>query len=230
MTTTEAEWNAVKNSPAPWADFVTDTFFMQVPSSWISDNNDYNFYLNILQGRDDTMRAINDFLGFPTENRNDYTLYLQPDLQLKSSSHAIGYPQVNALMASTPTGAKPYRTNFLVTEPYINKYIEFHELGHCILKWRYRGEKEAINNFIYPYIMHTLGGVDFDYAFATSQGSDVFTPDDAALFWMITANFRNGAQMDYSNSKNDEFRYQHRGYAKVSCGNPSSIKTTGLFD
>lgn len=33
---------------------------------------------------------------------------------------------------------------------------------------------------------------------------------------MITPNFRNGAEMNYSNTTKDEFRYQHRGFAKYA--------------
>ena len=37
------------------------------------------------------------------------------------------------------------------------------------------------------------------------------TPDQAAIHWMVTENFRNGKDMDHSNTEYDEFRYQHRG-------------------
>jgi hypothetical protein len=33
---------------------------------------------------------------------------------------------------------------------------------------------------------------------------------------MVTVNFGNGAEMNYSNTEYDEFRYQHRGYAKYA--------------
>ncbi len=36
-TTTDAEWrNTERNHPAPWADFQTDKFMMQVPASWVN--------------------------------------------------------------------------------------------------------------------------------------------------------------------------------------------------
>merc|ERR1719266_1402115 len=33
---------------------------------------------------------------------------------------------------------------------------------------------------------------------------------------MVTENFRDGKDMDHSNTERDEFRYQHRGYAKYA--------------
>lgn len=43
-----------------------------------------------------------------------------------------------------------------------------------------------------------------------------YAPDDAAVHWMITPNFRDGTEMDHSHTELDEFRYQHRGYAKYA--------------
>ena len=42
------------------------------------------------------------------------------------------------------------------------------------------------------------------------------TPDQAAIHWMVTENFRDGKDMDHSNTDYNEFRYQHRGYAKYA--------------
>ena len=41
-------------------------------------------------------------------------------------------------------------------------------------------------------------------------------PDDAAIHWMITDTFQAGEEMNHSNTEHDEFRYQHRGYAKYA--------------
>jgi hypothetical protein len=43
-----------------------------------------------------------------------------------------------------------------------------------------------------------------------------YTPDDSAVHWMIVPNFRDGNEMDRSNTPFDEFRYQHRGYSKYA--------------
>jgi hypothetical protein len=60
-------------------------------------------------------------------------------------------------------------------------------------------------------------GIDFDTAFINSfPRTGTYTVDNAAIRWMVTENFRNGNEMDYSNTITDEFRYQHRGYAKYA--------------
>ena len=84
----------------------------------------------------------------------------------------------------------------------------------------YRGETEANVNLYYTYILNVKFGKDFDYAFAFSRGQKPgqggLTPDQAAIHWMITENFRDGKDMDHSNTEYDEIRYQHRGYAKYA--------------
>ena len=95
--------------------------------------------------------------------------------------------------------------------------VASHELGHAQLQTIYRGETEASNNFFRAYILNVKFGEDFDYAFANSmEFLPYLTPDQAAIHWMVTENFRNGKEMDHSNTEYDEFRYQHRGYAKYA--------------
>ena len=92
----------------------------------------------------------------------------------------------------------------------------YHELGHAQLMSKYPGETEAINNFMYTFIAHTKFGVGFDKAFNDGQSHSNYGPDDAAVHWMITPNFRAGSEMDHSNTEHDQMRYQHRGYAKYA--------------
>jgi hypothetical protein len=42
------------------------------------------------------------------------------------------------------------------------------------------------------------------------------TPDEAAVDWMVTPQFGAGQEMDYSNTPDDQFRYQQRGYGKYA--------------
>ena len=56
----------------------------------------------------------------------------------------------------------------------------------------------------------------FDQAFNDGQGHSNYTPDQAAVHWMITPNFHGGHEMDRSNTEHDQMRYQHRGYAKYA--------------
>ena len=78
------------------------------------------------------------------------------------------------------------------------------------------GETEAIINFMWTYIRHVKFGDGFNAAFNGGQTHSNYEPDDAAVHWMITPNFRDGKEMDHSNTEYDEFRYQHRGYGKYA--------------
>ena len=73
---------------------------------------------------------------------------------------------------------------------------------------------EAAVNVPYIYVRNVIFGDDIDTATRYSFSSARFGIDAAAINWMIAENFRAGKQMDYSNTEYDEFRYQHRGYAK----------------
>ena len=92
----------------------------------------------------------------------------------------------------------------------------------------------SIINFIFCInlqVMSNVGGQDFDYAFSYSMGGDtgILTPDDAAVDWMVTVNFREGNPME--NDDPNEFQYQPRGYAKYA-GKVSFVEehcTRGLF-
>ena len=78
-------------------------------------------------------------------------------------------------------------------------------------------QTEATCNFYRAYVLNVKFGEDFDYAFANSMSHlPYLTPDQAAIHWMVTENFRDGKDMDHSNTEHDEFRYQHRGYAKYA--------------
>ena len=84
-TTKAAEWNEnLRYAPAPWADFETDKFLMQVPSIWI-ENYNFNHLKQLAQTRDDAMDGVTHFLGLLPSERNNYVLYVQPDLQIRSA-------------------------------------------------------------------------------------------------------------------------------------------------
>ncbi|NNM30819.1 MAG: hypothetical protein HKO57_14970, partial [Akkermansiaceae bacterium] len=64
-STTASEWNSTeRNHPAPWADFQTDKFMMQVSREWIyaMDGADA---VQLMADWDAAMDAINDLIGFP---------------------------------------------------------------------------------------------------------------------------------------------------------------------
>jgi hypothetical protein len=214
--TTPAQWQQRRNAGAPWVDVVSDNFMMQVPSNWVYARDDLT---SLVQAWDVSMQGQSEFFGIPPDKRNDVTLYLQPDVQLRFPWFGIGYPQVNSVFFPG-IDEKGDGKNPLVVDPLMTD-SEFHELGHQQAMSFFRGESEAIVNFPYVYIANTKFGMDFDEAFRRSfdnpdQFKYGFTPDRAAVDWMVTVNFGNGAEMDYSDTEYDEFRYQHRGYAKYA--------------
>lgn len=214
-TTTKVEWdNELRHSPAPWADFVTDKFFMQVPTSWL-DLRDFDYFEDLLIKRDQAMTTSSELVGIPISNRNHFLSYVQPDLHIRADAYGVGYPQINNLVFSGPDGILPSTDHWMVASPYIEDDVFWHELGHCIVPFDYyRGETEAIVHVLYSYIRQVHFGLDFDTAFAGSSEASNFTPDYTMVHWMVTANFRNGKEMDHSNTEEDEMRYQNRGHAK----------------
>ena len=218
-TTTKDEWdNELRYSPAPWADFVTDKFFMQVPTSWLA-LRDFDYFKDFLIKRDQAMTGVSELAGIPIAKRNDYLAYVQPDLHIRAEAFGVGYPQINNLVFSSANGIDANPDHWMITSPYNENPVFWHEIGHCLFGLNhYRGEAEAIVNVLYAYIRQVHVGLDFDTAFAGSFAEhDQYTPDYSMMHWMVTANFRDGKEMNYSETENDEMRYQHRGYAKCKC-------------
>ena len=122
-----------------------------------------------------------------------------------------------------------------------NSDTALHELGHALSLGRsmYPGERESIVHVPYTFASNEIAGNDIDTAFDNSistklqcrGGTDPngcksyqystnrlpnMNIDQAATDWMVRPNFRNGLEMDRSNTETDEVRYQHRGHAKYA--------------
>jgi len=131
--------------------------------------------------------------------------------------NGTGYPQVNSGLKVGPDGPL-HMDSYLVIDPYLN-WIEFHELSHCNLRSnQYRGEREAVVNFPFTHVRNVHMNEDLDVAFSLSipQSNGAFTTDNAAIDWMVTTEFRDGEEMNYSNTYLDQFKYQNRGSAKYA--------------
>jgi len=214
--TTAEDWKRRRTAPGPWADFETDKFMMQVPSSWIYAYEDPQ---TLMETWDKAMDGFSELLGYPPEKRNRTVLYQQVDTQIRHGAYGIGYPQINNTYNPHDKNTDGNANNWLLTDPTAFE-VDFHELGHAELISMFRGETESIVNFPHAYMRNVKFGVDFDQAFRQSFGPSYgalgYAPDDAATNWMVTENFRNGREMDHSNTESDEFRYQQRGYAKYA--------------
>ena len=210
-----AEWSTRRTAPAPWADFETDLFMLNVPRAWIYAYADPESLMN---NYDKSMTGAAEWLGYPAAYRTKKVAFLGVDLHIKASAYGVGYPQVNNLYnAGQDYGGN--HNHWMLRDPAPGWATCYHELGHAQLMSMYPGETEAINNFMYTFIAHTQFGVKFDKAFDDSMGvskEPTYSPDGAASHWMVTQNFRAGKEMDHSSTEFDQMRYQHRGYAKYA--------------
>jgi hypothetical protein len=209
--TTLEEWqNIERKNPAPWADFESDKFMMQVPTSWIYNFNDA---VKLMEDWDKSMDAITELRGLPSVLPKTL-LYVQIDVMMRGNANYPGYPQSNYAYSPNTTeyGNKDH---WMLTGPQNSDWTVFHELGHYSLITKFRGETEALVNFMFVAMQNMKFGMDLDVAFGSSvSGMAQLSLDGVADMWMVTENFRNGNEMNHSNVAGDEFKYQHRGYGK----------------
>ncbi|MEI6412367.1 MAG: M60 family metallopeptidase, partial [Bacteroidota bacterium] len=209
--TTLQNWLTVQRSnPAPWADFESDKYMMQVPRSWI-----YNYAdpVTLMQDWDNRLDVVSKMLGYPAV-RNNTILYLQIDVDIMFGAYGIGNPQINNTY--NPHDIENGNKNHWFLKPGVDFWeTEFHEMGHAQLFSNFPGEGEAAVNLLAAAIYNRLYGMNIDQALGESfDNHPQITRDQAALNWMVTPNFRAGKPMDISNTTKDEVRYQQRGYAK----------------
>ena len=208
-TTSLEEWKTVeRNLPAPWADFQTEKFMMQVPSSWIRKLDDP---VTLMQDWDAAVDAITDLEGFP-RLRGKETLYPQVDVMMPYDFYAPGYPSVN--MTYDPAADYGgYATHHLVRGPQYANYYELHEQGHCFLCPKFPGEVESVVNLLHVAAWNQKFGYSLDEAFRASSGGyekrAYCTLDTTAMAWMTCANFIKGNPMEAV-----ERQYQLKGHAK----------------
>ncbi|MFN5237908.1 MAG: M60 family metallopeptidase [Bacteroidota bacterium] len=209
--TTLQEWLDVqRHNPAPWADFESDKYMMQVPTSWIYN---YSDPVTLMTDWDQRLDVVSRLLGYPAV-RNNTILYLQIDVDIMFGGYGIGNPQINNTY--NPYTVENGNKNHWMLKPGAGFWeTEFHEMGHAQLFSNFPGEGEASVNLLSAAIYNQLYGIDIDVALGKSFDNQAHrTRDQAALNWMVTPNFRAGNPMDISNTTKDEVRYQHRGYAK----------------
>jgi hypothetical protein len=206
--TSLSEWqNTERNFKAPWADFQSDKFMMQVPTSWIYKLNDP---VTLMNKWDASMDAMNDLMGYPYINGKE-TMYPQVDVSSRASVYAPGYPSVN-------TGYDPKKdyggnhTYHLVRGPQYALHYEFHEQGHAYLFEKFGGESESTVNLHHVAVWHQKFGYDIDTAFRGSRGSNntYQTLDTTAMAWMTCFNFCPNKQPMAKAEK----AYQLKGHAK----------------
>ncbi len=208
--TTLHQWQKTeRRHPGPWADFESDKFMMQVPTTWVSK---YEDPITLMKDWDKSMDIVSELFGLPLV-RPKTVLYLQIDVIFRGTANFPGYPQSN--FRYDPYKAEEGNSNhWLLKGPQSSGQTIFHELGHAHLFTKFRGETEAVVNLPFVAVLNRGFGIDLDTALGRSRGTEYISLDQAAIMWMVTENFRKGKPMDISNSQANEVRYQHRGYAK----------------
>ncbi|MFQ6132886.1 MAG: M60 family peptidase N-terminal accessory domain-containing protein [Armatimonadota bacterium] len=202
------EWrNVERHRQAPWADFQSEKFMMQVPTSWIYRLDDP---VTLMKNWDAAMDAMNDLMGLPRVWGKE-TMYLQVDLQNRASVFAPGYPTVNDRY-DPKKEYDGYVDHYLVRGPqYAPDYV-FHEQGHGYLFVKFGGEQESTVNLLHVAVWHQKFGYSLDEAFRASRNfsrNQHRTLDNTAVTWMTSLSFAAKRPMAAG-----EKAYQLKGHAK----------------
>ena len=207
--TTLDDWKKTERvKAAPWADFESDKFMMQVPTSWISK---FETPDKLAADYDKCMDLISEITGRP-KVRSKVVLYHQIDVVMRGSAFFPGYPQSNYNW--DPLGEENgNKDHWFLKGPQFARYELFHEMGHNERITKFKGETEALVNFLYVYVHNRGFELDLDTAFSRSRdGGDRISIERAAVDRMITESFRKGESRNTTNRPGDEVKYQHRGY------------------
>lgn len=205
----DADWNQQRAHQAPWVDFETDTFMMQIPRLWAQQIDDP---VALMGEYDKCMDLYSEITGRP-KVRSKSVLYFQVDVVFRGNAFFPGYPQSNF-------NWKPHRPEirngqrWIIQGPHKAPSVLFHEMGHGHRITKFPGGTEAVVNFPYVYVQNVGYGVELNQAFSKSMGIlDGISIDQAAISRMVSETFRNGQPANTSNRPGDEVKYQHRGYA-----------------
>ena len=206
--TSLAEWqNTQRNYKAPWADFQSDKFMMNVPASWINKLDDP---VTLMKNWDLAMDAMSDLMGLPLV-RGRETMYCQVDLQMRVSVFAPGYPTTNDRY-DPKKDYDGYVNHYLVRGPqYAPDYV-FHEQGHGFGFVKFGGEMESTVNLLHVAVWNQKFGYSLDEAFRASRqmsGNKNRTLDNTAVEWMACLSFAAKRPMEAG-----EKAYQLKGHAK----------------
>jgi len=222
--TTREEWQTVeRRHPAPWADFQSERYMMQVPTSWVAALEAPD---TLMENWDKALDVCSDLMGRPRAFGRE-VLYNQVDLQLRGKAFHPGYPAGNRMYDPTEE-TDGLSKHHLVQGPQVAHNYEFHELGHGFLFPKYAGDQESAVNLPHVAVMHLAFGQDLDVAFSGSRhaDNDTFkTIETAAVEWMMSDNFvADGVMLNF------ERAYQLKGHAKfVDVARLFGWETIGRF-
>lgn len=210
--TSISDWIEVERKhAAPWTDFETDKFMMQVPTSWVYEFEDPK---SLLEAWDKSMDAVSDLLGRP-RIADRHKNYLQFDVIIRGSAYHPGYPMSNTPYdPNAATDGLPKHK--IMQGPQYDQDIHFHELGHEVAISKFVGETEALVNFLYVPVLNKCFDFSLDESFQKSFGpsyNSTVTKDNAIRTRLVAETFHEGSPRNTCSCTKNEVRYQHRGYA-----------------
>jgi hypothetical protein len=148
-TTTNAEWLAIRNHPAPWAELISRNMILTVPSAGIRTLNDPAAVMSLW---DKAMDAAADLASIPRERERAERFVFDCDISA-GYMHA-GYPLMGPV-GEVPTVVTPAKLASSAG------WGQAHEVGHNHQwsDWRFDGTVESTVNLWSVYIMENVFGV-----------------------------------------------------------------------
>jgi len=182
--TSLAEWKDIeRNRKAPWADFQSDKFMMQVPTSWIFTLDDP---VALIQSWDAALDVCNDLMGRPRVHGRE-TMYQQVDLQRRGNNAFYpGYPTCNEEY-DPKVEYNGYIDHHLVRGPRHAPFRVFHEQGHSFEFVKFAGEMEQSCNLLRVAVLNKMFNYRLDQAFWAGRTGEIAKNriwDGTAVAWM----------------------------------------------
>lgn len=224
--TTALEWDIIQDYPAPLADFESDKYMFTVPSAAIRD---FDTPDELLGKWDEAMDVIQMIHGRPLERVRSEAFMFDTRTSVEGS-YPGGYPVTPGLYSQKFGDIKlgQFSPFVLVNGTWESAAYDvmalFHEMSHHHFGYvmtdpsniLQTDEIETFVNVPAAAVLNAVLGKDLDTSLKYSTYQQ-FSRLDAAIDWMVTANFRNGDPMGWDPTTDfepAELSYQSRGIAK----------------
>ncbi len=216
--TSPEEWEEMREYPAPFADFESDKYMFSV---WTDDIRTLDQPDTVMKVWDRVMDLYATIFGRPLE-RVRAEAFLFDTKNAARGSYPAGYPQTPGIYSRDESegilkGAFSPFSLFNEESWYHHDWSAlYHEMGHTHLVPTMEMEIETIVNVPAIPVLNEILGLDIDEAMKWASYQP-FTREDAAIDWMLTENFRTGAEIGWDLVNDvlpDQLSYQARGYAK----------------
>ena len=181
---------------------------MQVPRKWIYNYSNANSRdAGLGQGDGCGLRSAG-----PAAMQSKTVLYIQPDVLIRGTANAPGYPQVNQTKSTIRTRRRPAtKTTICSPARKTATWTTFHEMGHGQYFAKFTGETESAINLLHVAVKANAFGWTLNTAFAEScRRFDHHDSGPCGAQLVFAGQFRARATaMTF-----DEMKYQHRGHGK----------------